>query len=203
MVTNAPREGILKVAALALLVSVFAASPVDAHHRYDRNAGFTKARTGHRSITVGRSPGPWRDTAVTRPWNQLAGWRLFTINGADKPNVVFRPDMPVDHERDAWVQPIYRRNGSYRRCIIHYKPVTVARFMDLWAFRHELGHCLGFADHVMGDEILQPDSVQCTRPDRPRYSAYRGVMSYCVWWRRDLWFGGEDRRMMRRAGYAD
>lgn len=129
----------------------------------------------------------------------MAGWQLFkqvqSETGAD---VVFKPDSST------WVEakPTYRQ--PYTLCIIHSSGNSTHMY------RHEIGHCLGFSDHIWKSLLSDPRYNNpdlygqikiCDDPRHPQYSPYSGVMSYCDWnyeWR---WFGINDRNMMAAAGY--
>lgn len=152
----------------------------EAHHLFAEHSGFAKAREARESLRVCAPPvidGP----SVIAPWNELAGWRLFVIS-CDRPDITFVPDAVT------WTQATYLKPFTY--CRIHYASPLVR------SIQHEIGHCLGFADHVEtgnghGGRWVNPGSC----------AGYRGVMSYCDWDGRH-WFGEDDHAMLSRAGYA-
>lgn len=95
-----------------------------------------------------------------RPWNVLAGKPVFVEQVG---SVVIRRSTGTR----AWTE---MADGQ---CTIHLPAGSTVALA-----RHELGHCLGFADHVpTGTVTTHYDNPRfCNGPDR---SPYRGVMSYC------------------------
>lgn len=151
----------------------------EAHHLFNTSSGFAKARHQKESIRV-CAPAVIDGPAVIAPWNRLAGWQLFALSCE-------HPDVTYVGDRVTWVETTYRQ--SFTHCRIHYaSPMTKVH-------QHEIGHCLGFADHVApgGDDSRWVNAQQC--------AGYRGVMSYCDW-NGQAWFGDDDRAMLILAGYA-
>ena len=172
---NAPRTTVIVLLTAALLAT---ALPASADHAVPDSLRF-------------KATFPWRvaphPDAVEgiAPWNDLAGTDVFVIDN-DDPQVVWgeawRTDPPMNSAR--WPG----RNGQV--CLIGLLPRQT-----IYVAQHELGHCLGFQDHRVGD------------------TPYVGVMSYSEWPVRgeSAWWGAADRRMMsewrlnelgrRRYGY--
>jgi hypothetical protein len=154
--------------------------PAQAHHSFGNLSGFAKAREGRESITL-CAPPAIEGESVIAPWNELAGWGLFRLS-CEKPDIIFVSD------RATWVQATYLQ--PFTNCRIHYASVSTR------VHQHEIGHCLGFADHVPPGQLHRLGSVNAGE-----CAGYRGVMSYCDWGGRH-WFGDDDREMLVRAGYA-
>lgn len=174
---------------------VMAASPASAHHRFDQGAGWDKARTEPRQPVLVWAPAGLRIdlVKVIRPWNRLAGWKLFRITPERS-----RADVRFRRSDRTWVRCSPSYTEAFRRCVV-FTATSSAHVL-----RHEIGHTLGLADHVRASaypEGKQVNARVCDDPDHPAYRAYRGVMSYCDWDRETHWFGRADERMLRRAGY--
>lgn len=182
------------VLALAVAIGPLAAS-ASAHHRFGPRAGWRKAAEGRRSITVWAVPRLRVPVGkVIAPWNRLAGWKLLRRAALRRrADVLVRPSGTV-----SWTScsPSYTR--AFRRCTVWAASTPVP------TLRHELGHTLGFADHVdrarwaLG---IHENPRLCDAPRHRAFSRYRGAMSYCDWSRTAVWFRAADRRMLARAGY--
>jgi len=189
------------VAVFFLLIN---APIAEAHHKTYPEAGFKRAIYPNRmSIRVQySSTNDIDEKAVIAAWNRAAGWRLFRLSNY-KPHVTFVKDrtIPVAH---AWLQPSWTKRGYYTHCTIFYR----ARRTPV--IQHELGHCLGFPDHVRYESPWPPKNPDgslkyfkprnCDRPDKPGYSSYYGVISHCAA-SLDRWFIYQDRKMLYNAGY--
>lgn len=169
------------------------------------------ARADHTYGTASRWPELPATIAVTddnavavddalAPWNRLAqatvGTDAFTRTGdPETADVVIRR---ADGDQ-TWIRV---NDGTYnggrllgvlRSCVVNMAP-------DSWDDRriviHELGHCLGFADHQNGDQyrLAAVNPALCDRPQHPAHRDYTGVMSYCSF-QRSQWFGADDRTM--------
>ena len=119
-------------------------------------------------------------------WNRTAGRPIFRL-AREGATVTFAIDG------QAWTEflPSHDRYvPGLEPCIVHLPPRAGTRTVQ-----HELGHCLGFADHVRA--WYQPKLVTagrvCDYSARPQY---RGIMSYCTYR-----LTGNDRAMLRGAGY--
>lgn len=173
----------------ALLLS--GALPAEAGDLYARQAGFAKARVRpRRSITVQADFSKAKLTPLLTRWNNAAGWKLFvpvTRNG----------DVKFVRGGPTYVQGLPSNTSAFTSCVIHYDAY------DKHTLVHEIGHCLGLADSVRWTPDLSRwvNPNQCDRPDKPRYTAYRGVMSYCDWYNEGVWFGMDDKRLLKRTGY--
>lgn len=186
--TNRHLSLLWPLATAALVVGL--ASPASASHAFAAESGFDKARFGRSSILMCDDSGQIDLSQVIAPWNRTAGWELFAVSCA-APDVVFRSGVTT------WVQADYL--GPFLGCTIHVADYGVE------TLRHELGHCLGFADHVYRgqDRTVWVNAAVCDDPSHPAYMPYRGVMSYCDSSLTQLWFGTDDQLMLARARYAD
>lgn len=142
-------------------------------------------------ITVETEPGI-DIPEVIRPWNKMAGRELLRAVPPGQP-----ADIKWSKHEATWVKWYYAGRKMYD-CRIHYSHTTT------YVMQHELGHCLGFYDHVrVPDPWGRTTWRQCNRPDLPYYSHYRGVMAYCGFrneaYRNWRWFGAADVDMLRRA----
>lgn len=167
-------------------------------HLFNPSSGFNKARQeGRNSITI------WKDQQLSvnlllciTPWNNLAGWGLFRI-------VSFPSSVDVrlqsSHRTIVLCGPSYTE--PFEVCIIHTSP----EHDNTHSITHELGHCLGFADHLTAAAYGQdPELVNPGVHDDPSHHAYQeyhGVMCYHCWRNPERWFGPDDRRMLKSAKY--
>lgn len=154
-------------------------------------AGFEKARQGG-TILVYPEPALFRVTwNATEKWNSLAERWLFWV--IDDPVYA---DVVVRRGDVTYVSCSPFMTVAYERCY-----VSVLEGQEAW-LPHELGHVLGFADSVYAGWYGAPGYVNpsvCDDEAHPAYSGYAGVMSYCA--PLELWFGDDDRAMLRSAGY--
>jgi hypothetical protein len=171
----------LPLTLLAVLTTSLVASPAAAHHAMPGAV----VTADELPLRVAAHPGIDVD-AVIRPWNQLAGVPIFVKVTRD-PDVVWRSAATT------WVA---RRPGARPSCTIHHDRTTT------WWHQHEIGHCLGLADHITVVEWRSQrghvDPRVCDDTRHAAYHPYRGVMSYCQWSSsRPHWFGGDDARMLQ------
>lgn len=156
---------------------------------------------------------PWATIAAAYGrWNTAAGWELFRWVGRSPAQVRLAPDLPeATTVAWAWVERDLYPNGFVLACTVHYKP-SVGPSMAVDGLAHEIGHCLGFTDHLnyLGDTDgagprPAPDAThpQCVSPSAPHYSAYTGIMSYCSWMVPSLHWGVHDRATLRFHGYRN
>lgn len=178
----------LRLIILTFLLGIAGVYPANASHLFDPDSGFEKARSGRVSIRICDGAGLVPVGNVIGPWNSLARWELF-VTTCDSPDVTLR-EAP-----STWVETNYL--GPFSQCTIHG-----AEF-DTNLLRHELGHCLGFADHVRIHELAPQliNAAICDDPSSPTYLPYHGIMSYCDWDPASRWFGDGDRQMLIVAGY--
>ena len=158
---------------------------------FSPSAGFTKAKLPSReSITVCDASGLGvRVGDVIAPWNRIAGWSLFR---AQCPG-----DVTFQKATSTWVQPLPSATEPFTSCIIW------AQNRDTKTMRHEIGHCLGIVDSIYSsmDASRYVNPAVCDNSADPRYSAYKGALSYCNFnqvWR---WFGPDDVATLQAAGY--
>lgn len=168
------------MAVSVLLAFSLRPGPAAADHLFSVASGFEQARNGRESLRV-CAPADIDSEGVIAPWNGLAGWELFVLS-CDAPDITFSPAAAT------WVEADYER--PFTRCRIHYS--TASTMIQ----RHEIGHCLGFADHVRPWE-QGPDKWVGEKP----CGDYAGVMSYCTW-NEQHWFGDDDFLMLAEAGYG-
>ena len=168
------------VAGLAL-----SAAPASAHHTFSAEAGFDRTST----IRVARTPGI-DVAAVIAPWNRIAGRALFAVVDSNA-QITFKRG-PV-----TFVQPSPSYTNRYTSCTVNYSETTP------FTLSHELGHCLGFSDHIdaASHNAHYVNAAICDVVGNAFYSSYKGVMSYCSW-TSGAAFGREDRAMLEKAGYV-
>ena len=119
--------------------------------------------SGSLTVTVaGLDDAQTRD--AIRTWNAAVGWDLFALATTPGADVV-----------------IAGGDGNYARPSARLCEVTVYNNAAV-TISHELGHCLGLADHLAPS--CEPE-------------AYRGLMSYCTVQR----INGADLAALRRLGY--
>lgn len=175
---------------------------------YSRRAGFAQARLSADSPTAIRvwKPAAWAiglNTAIGA-WNRQAGRTLFERTRSQQDADV----VLLDGESVGWATACYAGDGTYdmeaayARCSI-FVPFHGDTVSTTWTLIHELGHTLGFVDHVRADEYRRYvrwdlDPRVCDDPSHPAYSRYRGIMSDCPSTPR---FEG-DAAALVRAGYA-
>jgi hypothetical protein len=196
---RAIHRAIIVLVALSVLLTVVPLSHASASHLFAGAAGWSKARgSSSRSIRVWSEPSLGVNVkASIAPWNWMAGWRLFRqARSRQSADVLFLPSPTAVN----WTEcpPTYFE--PFHLCTIWIEDPSIEMS------RHELGHALGFADHIDAARYEEGKHVRarvCDRPDHAQFSSYHGVMSYCDW-SDDLrgWFGPRDQKMMARAGYA-
>ena len=142
------------------------ASAADADHTFseiDTTWAGLPPPSGSLTVAVaGLDDAQTRD--AIRTWNAAVGWELFTLTAG-------RADIVIAGGDDNYARP------SARLC-----EVTVHNNAAV-TISHELGHCLGLADHLA--PACEPE-------------AYRGLMSYCTGHYR---INGADLAALRRLGY--
>ncbi len=203
------RERLRSIRRVALAVgitlgSLQAGSQEAAAHSISPEAGFDKARQNpQESIRVWKDPEKLKKLRLfkaIKPWNEIAGWDLFKI---------------VNFEKNADVKLVLTENtgwqtecspspqDSYTSCIIRVpNPLTFR------TVQHELGHTLGFADHIKHyDLATYPAGLNprvCDDVNSPLYSPHerKGIMSSCGSSADSLAFGKDDIRLLSKAGYA-
>ncbi len=170
-----------------------------AAHSISPEAGFDKARQGQQeSIRVWKDPvtlKKFRLYDAIHPWNEMAGWDLFKIVKLERnADVKFVLTVHTEWQTECSPSP----QDSYTTCTI-----DVTNPLSLSSGQHELGHTLGYADHVTDYNIATyPAGLNprvCDNPHSPLYSQYKGVMSYCTI-PKD-WFGRDDKNLLKKAGY--
>jgi hypothetical protein len=179
-------------AALCGLACAVAATTATGGDTYGGGAGFVKARVVARraSIRVQSDFTAARLAPILTRWNRAAGWSLFV-------RVTTAPDVRFVRGGPTYVAGLPSNTAPFKSCVVHYDAY------DLHTLTHEIGHCLGLADHVYWQANMSRwvNASQCDRRDKPLYSAYHGVMSYCDWSTERQWFGAGDVALLHRAGY--
>jgi hypothetical protein len=191
MTNGRPRT--LRHAALAGIVTcVVAGSNAYGGDTYGGGAGFVKARVAaHRvSVRVQADFTASRLTPILNRWNRAAGWSLFV-------RVTTAPDVRFVRGGPTYVAGLPSNTAPFKSCVVHYDAY------DLHTLTHEIGHCLGLSDHVYWQANMSRwvNPSQCDRRDKPLFSAYHGVMSYCDWSTERQWFGAGDVALLHKAGY--
>jgi hypothetical protein len=187
---------LVAVGAALLTLPVTAAS---ASHRFGEASGWVEATGDAReSISVWSKKSTRIDVGdAIAPWNWLAGWELFSqTKSRGKADIVFR----AAKGKHTWTEcpPAYEQ--PFHLCIIWVEDTSLPMA------RHELGHTLGFADHVDASTFAEGRhfaAMVCDEPGHARFSDYNGVMSYCDYESGRGWFGPKDRLMLERAGYLN
>jgi hypothetical protein len=196
-------------AATALVIACAVSGPgVARANTYSRAAGFAQAKLSAASpspIAVWKPP-RWhiRLKEAIDLWNAQANRALFVrVWDASRADVVLQDGTGV-----GWAAACYDADGTYdmqaayARCTI-FVPYHGATSSSTWSLVHEMGHTLGFADHVVAAEYdryvrWNLDPRVCDDRDHPAYSPYDGIMSECE--PRDAFRG--DAAALVRAGYA-
>jgi hypothetical protein len=171
---------------LAATVMLLVALPAAAHHPLPADQRFVDDPPWR----VAPADGHDLETAI-EPWNRLSNRAgrgdVFVLDAGD-PHVTVVREPPGG----SWIWP---PRGANQTCRIH-----LAEGATLAVLQHELGHCLGLADHVpVGFDSydaagstwqIPPWVARCG----PGGHFYRGIMSYCThWWQPDRFFGWNDR----------
>lgn len=159
------------------------------------DAGFVKSHQGTPLLV-------WADSVLTHfnledaisPWNTMALGMgrnsLFqTTQDTDEADVLFIPDSKTK------VVPYPNYTHPFSSCIIYSSPYIYTTMA-----MHELGHALGFVDFVRATTNIAGyvNPARCDMPNKP----YSGVMAYCDTYRRNRWFGDDDRMLLRLVGLA-
>ena len=193
--------------ALMVVAALMLPVPAQATGRFGPDAGFTFAREQKRSIRVWQ-PKPWDlhlERAV-RMWNNRAEWELFQIvTGRTRADVTFAdPDVAAGYDAGfytvCYVGEVFDVRGPYTSCVVWMSQHDRQSMMTKLA-AHELGHVLGFADHVYAVQYRDQRFLHarvCDDEEHRRYSPYAGVMSYCNWERT---MSGADTRALGGMGY--
>jgi hypothetical protein len=193
------RRAAVVLVALSVLLTGVPLSLASASHIFGGAAGWEKASSSRRPVLVWGKRNLGVDVRGSiAPWNWLAGWQLFRqARNRRSADVVFR----LSKSPQTWTEcpPSYME--PFHLCIVWVADPAIQMT------RHELGHTLGFADHIPAAVHAEDTHVSakvCDISDHPQFSAYHGVMSYCDW--RDGergWFGPKDSAMLKRAGYLN
>jgi hypothetical protein len=195
------------VVALVLLVAI--APSALATDLYSRRAGFAKAKLSAETPTAVAiwKPARWKVSlnAAIRGWNRQARRQLF-VRAWKKGDA----DVVLADGTDVgWAAACYDSTGAfdmyrrYARCTV-FLPYHGDTPGTTWTLVHEMGHTLGFVDHVHASEYrryvrLNLDPRVCDDPSHRAYSPYDGIMADCQSAPR---FAG-DAAALVRAGYAE
>lgn len=145
----------VRIVVAAAVLAVVPAAAASGDHRFSDQAGWDTF-----PVTIDRDVRYDIDAAAD-VWNRLAGRTILTpVNDGGQIAVV-----PSDV---TWVQADYT-GGPWTSCTIHLADSEPARTVA-----HEVGHCLGLADHIPA-----PDGRQHVNPGG--CDGYRGLMSYCTY----------------------
>ncbi len=196
------------VVALSVLLAVWMLSGVAAADVYSGRAGFADAKVSAGAPAAIRvwKPAAWsiRLSAAIRGWNRQAGRTLFERTRSEaRADVILSDGADVGWAAACYdAAGIYDMEAAYDRCTI-FVPFHGDTDTATWSLIHEMGHTLGFVDHVHASlyarfvrEDLDPRV--CDDPSHPAYSPYQGIMSEC---RPADRFKG-DAAALVRAGYA-
>jgi hypothetical protein len=185
-------RGAARGAALALVAACAISGgggPARAAATYSRVAGFAQAKlsaSSPRPIAVWK-PARWhiRLGEAIDMWNGQARRTLFVrVWDASRADVVLQDGTGI-----GWAAACYDASGTYdmeaaySRCTI-FVPYHGATRSTTWTLVHEMGHTLGFVDHVVAADYdryvrWNLDPRVCDDPSHPAYSPYNGIMSEC------------------------
>lgn len=168
-------------------------------HLFALRCGFEKAKGEKKNpIAIWKSPYLKIELmgAIT-PWNNLAGWTLFyeSFHEAQADIRLVPSERTIVIAHPSYTEP-------FTSCIVYVS----AKHDNRHSITHELGHCLGFADHVTKELFNDPKLCNprvCDRTSHHAYHPYSGVMSYCDWGHPERWFRDDDRNMLIEAGYSE
>jgi hypothetical protein len=185
--------------ALSVALMLMPMSGASASHTFGGSAGWEKASSSRDPILLWTKGNLGVDLGgAAAPWNWLAGWELFRgAHDRRSADVVFRKSK----SSDTWTECPPAYTEPFHLCIVWVADPSIEMI------RHELGHTLGFADHIRATDYAEGRHIGakvCDSSEHPEYSGYHGVMSYCDWMD-DFrgWFGPKDRAMLKRAGYLN
>lgn len=175
-----------------VLLFLFSGSSAEADHLFGGSSGFDRGAVvrvwaaDNTRVEVNR---------VVAPWNTLAGYELLK-----KVNLESNADVKFKRDTVTWVQAFPDYLSPFTRAVVWVSSADVG---DTHTMRHEIGHALGFADHVTRSQLSgRVNPKVCDDPSHKLYSMYSGVMSYCSWADEAGWFGAGDRAMLVAAGYT-
>lgn len=156
---------------------------------HSSTSGWYQARVLKEPIWIANVPGSFPDTEVYGAWNTAAGWQLIRPTSTLSGWISFKTQTV---SAQTWTVRQSVENGNwYYSCTIYYPWSTVYDTNQfILTMRHEVGHCLGFSDHIdvystsncdtaNPPRCAGPTQPQCNQPSQPYYSAYKGIMSYC------------------------
>lgn len=138
--------------------------------------------------------------AIIAPWNKIARQNILALSVNPEADITF------EVSRDGWTQIDWDYDNAG-----HLKHVWIKvgnDHNDTRSLQHEMGHGLGFNDHVnaaylqasvANRPVYPADTPVCDSRRHPNYVKYQGVMSYCSWGRG--WWGRDDQALMELAGY--
>ena len=171
-------SGVVIVAMAAFVVVL--GMPAARANVYSKRAGFADAKLAApdpRPITLWK-PSSWgiRLSAAIERWNAQAGRTLF-----ERVRDEAAADIDLQDGADiGWATACVNADGvfdvddAYAHCTI-YAPVHGSSTSNTGSLIHEMGHTLGFADHVHADEYrryaragLDPASATTRRTPRTR-----------------------------------
>jgi hypothetical protein len=159
-------------AALLLLPSVAGGD----HLRHE------KSPWEHVPITVSDHP-DLPVAQVVSDWNTTAGFQLLTLVPEDG-----QIEVRWSEHAHSYAAPNPWGGAHPVRCVaaVSHGHAHIADRV----LAHEVGHCLGWADHVLASQHHSGARV-CDDPSHPAFSPYAGIMSYCT-----LLLTGDDTTMI-------
>lgn len=173
----------MRLAAVTAVLLVTLAGAASADHRFADGAGF---RPDAPPITVQDHPDLPVGSAAWR-WNSHAGHHLLAVTD-DDPAITF-------YNGGGWWAEVSPPFDTWSSCRISYDDRTTPTSVQV---AHEIGHCLGFADHLWAAQYdsQEPNNPKvCDDPDHAAYSPYAGIEAHCG----GHTFSDEDETMVRAA----